>query len=295
MSTNPQSGNHNNSGVTGLSGPQLLGGMSGAMPIAPQQNQQNSESLIASFMETINSKLSNDEEKKKNEREKSVDISADPFSQYVRDRGIAPFDPQKYAAEQINEKLGDIKSHLINHQMWEDPNLKRGEALEAKKLNLKMPNLLALIDWCLFIDVCRKNIARGADPLQQFCILAAGGLEVLKTSMIYGEDAHMGITQLFGQRVEKGSHMDVREKYLECINRGSYGHRTRSGFDYISTGGGKQRVAKKKTTTRKKKNVKDPSDPEYVPPGYCLWYHKRGGCKKGANCNFIHGSLPTND
>ena len=292
MSVPPPSNsdNQNNSDVTGLSGSELLGDINDGGAVPPQQQVKQNE-LFAQFIEQMKSHS----DEKNHGRDSSIDISKDHFSAFLVRSGIAPFDLAKYAEKQLNEKLGDLKPQIINYVCGRDSTIKPAEALKAAKIDLGIPSLMALLCLILGIDTVRKNMAQGASAETQFCILAGLSMDIMKSQMCWDNKEQIAIAQLFGQMVEHGSHLDVRRKYLECVGRATFGKRMKSGFDH-SSGGVIRNVkgGKKKTTNNKfkRRNYRDPSDPEHVPKGYCVWFVRRGGCKKGEDCEYIHASPP---
>ena len=107
----------------------------------------------------------------------------------------------------------------------------------------------------------------------------------------YHASSQIEMVQFLGQRTEsKFGNDDVVMDVKEAIKQASFNKSMKSGFSYvgssITTSSAKK--AHKRSNYIDFKPFRDPTNPAYVPTGWCIWYFRLGSCKKGTKCPHKH-------
>lgn len=117
------------------------------------------------------------------------------------------------------------------------------------------------------------------------------GMLLNEFTIQYHISTQLEMVQLLGQKTRsKFSGSDVVMDLQESINQATFNKPMKPGFGYTSslTTSNGAKKGQKRNGYIDFKPFRDPSNPAFVPTGWCIWYFRLGSCKKGAKCPHKH-------
>ena len=134
---------------------------------------------------------------------------------------------------------------------------------------------------------------KGRDPLAAVSSLIMCAMMLNEFFIQYPISTQLEMVQLLGQKTRsKFGGEDVVMDVRESINQATFNKLMKPGFRF--TAPSSTPYSAKKAPRRNGyidfKPFRDPTNPAFVPPGWCIWYFRIGSCKKGSKCPHKHSA-----
>ena len=246
-------------------------------------------------------------EQKDNEgRANSLEALDDGFAAKMKKKGLSKFDRGEFVRWLVQSQYSDVLNLFENRAMSLDRTLKKVDVFTKGKFDPLFPGMPRLsLDGLMNVRL-RKDVVKGR----------LTGEEALWTSLManilfnkfctfYGWSIQGLLVQRLGAVLRVKNYVgNIEGDIIEVIKDVTYSKPVLSGFNehtvtasraVVRRGGGGRNMSYAPPAKRAKKGKNpelapyhDKSGPQFVPKGWCMYFHGLGSCSHGDTCRSKH-------
>ena len=217
----------------------------------------------------------------------------DFLSGYFAKEAVGGFNEAEFASNHMQTYYAPEMNAYCNALMAMNSSLSRGEALSQSKYR-RLPGQEHLLTIGLLIETTREKVASGGNVVEALaqCLKALTTIESIYFR--YPQSVQGDFLQIAGTRIRGNPSKNVAAEFEAAARDATSGIAMKPIFD------GRQCAITSQVNNNKSKKKKgggwidlkkcrDPNNPSYVPPGWCVFYHRHPrGCNRGNNCTHKH-------